>query len=57
MKSSHGSHGKFPSAAGEDAHSVNFSAILALPGRRALYMVALLRGDPERPGHHRALEI
>lgn len=32
---------------GEDAHSVNFSAILALPGRRALYMVALLRGDPE----------
>jgi len=32
---------------GEDAHSVNFSAILALPGRRALYMVSLLKNDPE----------
>lgn len=32
---------------GEDAHSVNFSAILALPGRRALYMVALLKHDKE----------
>ena len=40
-----------PRCAGEDAKAVNFSCILALPGRRALYMVNLLKGDPKPLGN------